>query len=374
MAKKSIVFLNQSSGYLMIDIINAFKGRYDERILITGMLNPRSSPLDNEVKLEWTVAYNRKNTLTRFYTWSRAFLKALVLIKIKYKKSELFLVSNPPFSVFLPLFCRNPFKFLIYDIFPDAMADLKLFSKSSLLVKIWAKVNRKVFKRAEKIFTLTDGMKKKLSNYVTPEKIKVVSIWTDDGLLKPVAKKENPFIRELELEDKFIVMYSGNLGKSHPVEILVEIAKRIADEKIFFLIIGGGDKYQMIREKIKTSDLKNIRLLPWQPTEMLPYTLSAADLAVVTLDKDASNLSIPSKTFDFLSVGVPILGISDSNSDLSKFIKVHEIGSSFGHEELPDIINYINRLSATPSLHARFSRNSLSASRKFTADNAFQFV
>ena len=299
-AKKSIVFLNQSSGYLMIDIVNVFKEKYAQRILITGFLNPRNRLLENDVKIEWIVEYNRKSSLKRLYTWSLAFFKAFVLIKYKYKNSDLFLVSNPPLSVFLPLFCKNPFKVLIYDIYPDAFVELNQFKKNFLLVKLWEAVNKKVYKKAQKIFTLTEGMKKRLSKFVDLEKIEVVPLWTDNDFLKAIPKADNPFIKEHDLEGKFVVMYSGNLGKSHPVEILLDFAKQITDNRVIFLIVGDGDKYERIKNKIKESGLENLILLPWQPTKMLPYTLSAADLAVVMLDNCSIDLSIPSRTYNFL--------------------------------------------------------------------------
>jgi hypothetical protein len=188
MPVKQIVFVNQSSGYLMIDIVNAFRDRYEQRVLFTGFLNPRSQPLDADVKLEKLVQYNRSSGLKRVWTWTSAFFKALILIMFKYRKAELFLVSNPPLTIFLPLLLGNRFSILVYDIYPDALVAQGMLKKKSFLIKCWERVNRKVMARAEKVFTITHGMKQVLSDYVSEEKIEVVPVWSDSEFIKTVSK------------------------------------------------------------------------------------------------------------------------------------------------------------------------------------------
>jgi len=108
------------------------------------------------------------------------------------------------------------------------------------------------------------------------------------------------------LQDKFIIMYSGNLGKTHNIETLVSLAEILKDESYYILIIGGGTQFTSIQALIEQKKLKNIKLLPWQPVEKLPFTLASADIGVVSLGSKASNLSIPSKTFNLMSVGTYI--------------------------------------------------------------------
>ncbi len=372
--RKSIVFLNQSSGYLMIDIVNAFRDRYDERILLTGFLNPRKTRLDSDVKVEKLASYNRGSTLRRITTWLFAFLKALYLIKVRYRHSDLFLVSNPPLSVFIPLFCRNKSTFLIYDIYPDTFAEFNLLKRTSMLVKLWERANAKVFAKAEQVFTLTQEMKAKLEKYVEPQKIKVVPVWTDNEFLKPIPKEDNPFIREQGLEGKFVVMYSGNLGKSHPVEVMLELAAEMRHEDVFFLIIGQGDKLESVADRIKESHLKNIRLLPWQPTDKLPLTLPAADLAMVALGDEASDLAIPSKAFSFMSAGVPLMAICPSGSTLATLVSENGLGVSVRREALGQMKEFIMKLMSEESLRNRLRENIRLASSRLTEKNAMKFL
>ncbi len=139
------------------------------------------------------------------------------------------------------------------------------------------------------------------------------------------------------------------------------------------MIIGEGEKYEAIKEDIENRKLKNINLLPWQPTNLLPYTFSSADIAIVMLGKEASELSIPSKIYNFLSVGAPILSICPKSSELEKLIIKYDVGKSFEISEQDKILNFINELASKPDLLENYRSKSLEASKDFTPANAYAF-
>lgn len=374
-ASKQIVFVNQSSGYLMIDIVNAFRDHYDQRVLLAGILKPRNHGLDNEVKVEKIIEYDRSNTLKRLFTWIWGFIQILFLIKMKYSKAHLFLVSNPPFTPLISLFCRNSYTLLIYDVFPDAISDFGLLSENSIVLKAWQKLNKRAYGKAFRIFTITQGMKKKIRKYSSSEaSIEVIPLWTDNQFLKPMDKKENPFAKEHGLLDKFVILYSGNFGKAHHVDKLVDYASRINKKNLLFLIIGDGEVKYAIKKEIEKKRLKNCLLLPWQPVDRLPYSLAVADLAVVSLGKQAANIGMPSKFFSYLSVGAPILCLSPFGTELSEIVASHKVGKSFEPENEKDIIEFIEELFDDPDLQRLFSENALELSKQYTSDNAHKFT
>ena len=371
---KQIVFVNQSAGYLMIDIVNEFKEFYQERVLITGHLNPRNNNVDENVKIEKIIPYTRTSFVRRMSSWTLGFIKALWLIKTKYRNADLFLVSNPPFTTFIPLFCSNDYKLLIYDIYPDALVEFNYLKKESKITKIWEKVNKKVFYKAQKVYTLTEGMKNRIIAYTPEKNIEIVPIWTDNEFLKPIEKLKNPFVIDNKWDNKFVVMYSGNLGKSHPVEVMVTLAKSCQEPKIHFVIIGGGDKFLMIQQLISEAKLNNISLMPWLPTQKIPQSMSAADVGVVTLGDEAMNLSIPSKTFNILSVSKPILAICNSKSALAKLINVNKCGESFKQIETENMLNYLYKLSNDKSEYDLYGINSGKTALLYTKENAKLFI
>jgi glycosyltransferase involved in cell wall biosynthesis len=372
--KKEIVFINQSSGYLTIDIINNFIENYDECILITGKLIQRNNPLNTKVIIKKIVPYLRNSKIKRVITWLVAYMQIAFLVLTKYRKADLFIISNPPLSILIPLFCSNPFSLLIYDVYPDVLTEFKYFTDKSVIIKLWKKINYSVFKRAKEIYTISDGMKKIISKYVDSKKIKIIPLWTDNTFLKPVPKEENIFIKQQEVAGKFLVIYSGNVGLTQNVEVLIDLAERVKEKDIFFLIIGDGDKKKILADRIDNSCIPNIRLLPWQDISMYPFSLSSADLAVVTLSKEASMMSVPSKLFDIMAVGSPVLVIAEKNSEVAKIVKNYDIGICCSSDQIEKMINFIDNLIVDKEYYQKLSANSLKASHDFTPDNAIKFV
>jgi glycosyltransferase involved in cell wall biosynthesis len=372
--KKKIIFLHHVAGYMMIDIANAFAKEFEECTLLTGELRKRRKNLAPNIKLKKILAYNPSSNLSRLVTWIIGFIQALVYILLQSRDHYLFITTNPPLGVFIPLLSKKKYSLLIYDIYPDVLIKYKILSMDSILVKYWKRINRKVFDRAENIFTIGEGMKELVAEYIEPDRIKVVSCWTDSIFLKPVPRNENIFIQQQGVANKFLVMYSGNLGFTHSIETLVDLAEKADREDVFFFIIGEGDKWEMLSDRISKSELSNIRLLPWQDIEMLPYSLSAADLAVVTLGKEASLISVPSKFYDMMAVSSPVLCIAEKESEMAAIIERYKMGATFSSNETENMLDFIYKLIDNREFHEQLRNNSLRASMDFTEENACKFV
>ena len=130
---KSILFINQSSGYLMIDIVNAHLPHYDNIVLITGFLNPRETALNNKVKVIMCKPYDRTSRITRFYSWFLFWLQSLYYVFIVFRKHKLYFVTNPPINAFLANFVKRPFAYLVFDIYPEALSRYSYIKKTSFL-------------------------------------------------------------------------------------------------------------------------------------------------------------------------------------------------------------------------------------------------
>lgn len=372
--KKKIVIINQDSGYMMIDLANMFANHGWSVSLITGRLVKRNTELNKNISISKIIRYNRKNILFRIITWSIAFLQLFLLTAFKYRQHKLLIISNPPLALFLPLFFNRAFDILIYDVYPDILYEAGYISRNSWLVLLWEKANRKVFSQAGRIFTITEGMKEILKKYSGNKPIEVIPVWTDNTFLKPLPKDKNPFVHKHRLTGKFVVMYSGNLGLTHCVEIIPEIASKIHNPAVQFVIIGEGKKKKLLQEKITQYQLKNIILLPRQPVDHLPYSLSAADLAIITLSRGASSLSIPSKTFDFMAGGAALLCIAHPVSELTMIVEKYNNGKTFDESQLTEIIEFIENLANNNSLLMLYKQNSVKGAMKHNFQNAKSLI
>lgn len=374
---KSILLVNQSSGYLMVDIVNAFvnSGKYDKVELFAGEIHIRPSVPDKSVHVIKTVKYNKNSTLRRLLSWTGAFLHLLFVVWFRGRNCELFLVSNPPLTTFVPLFTRKKYSILIYDLYPDSLFSQGFVKRDSFISKWWSKKNRKVFAKAENVFTISDDMKRTVAQYVEESKIKVVYNWAHNEHLKPVEKANNSFLKQLQLEDKFIVLYSGNMGMTHDIDVLVDVANELKENAaIHFLFIGEGAKKEIIEKKIADYQLTNCTVLPYQPLEVLPYSMGAADIAVVTTDANQTGLSVPSKTYSYLSVGAVLMCLADKNSELGRMVVDNNIGACFNRSELGEMVSFVSEMASDSQKLERFKKNSRTLSMDYTPENAKQYV
>lgn len=373
-SRKHIVFVNQNAGYLMIDIINAHVGVWDKITLMTGKIIQRDIPLHPSVEVVHIMAYQRTSTWKRLLTWSIGFLQLVWFIKWKFSKAHLYIVSNPPFATLLPLICSNTYSFLIFDIYPDALVEYKIQKENSFVIKWWKSVNKKLFPKATGIFVLSNGMKKLVGQYVDIRQVQVAPLWTHNDFFKTIPKSENPFVEQHGLMNKLVVLYSGNLGLTHNLEVLIDVAASITVPDILFLIIGDGEKRNVLQQKIDFLKLTNCKLLPWQDVSMLPFSMAAADIGVVSLGKEASLLSVPSKTYNLLSVGVPLLCIADQRSELFELVQQYGCGKCFDGSSIRDIKEFIEKVALDDAFRSALRQKSTDASFDFDARNAFKLV
>lgn len=374
---KSVLLANQSTGYLMVDIVNAYvqSGKYDRVELFAGEINIRPSVPDSSVHVIKTVKYDKSSTLKRLLTWVGVFVHLLWVVWRRSKRCHLVLVSNPPLNVFVPLFTRKKFSFIVYDLYPDSLFSQGFVKRNSFLGRWWMTKNKQIFAKADCVFTLSEDMKKAVAQYVAEDKIKIVYNWAHNEHMRPIDKKENVFLADLKLQDKFIVLYSGNMGMTHDVDMLVDVADRLKENKtIHFLFIGEGAKKPIVEAKVARYGLENCSVFPYQPLEVLPYSMGAADLAVVTTDAKQSGLSVPSKTYTYLATGAALLCLAEENTELARLTRERKIGRCFVSQDLGGIARYILQMVSDRRLLQEYKDNSRKTSLMYTPENAQQYV
>lgn len=368
------VLVNQTTGYLTIDVVNAYAGHYDDVALIAGTVSPIYARISPTVKCEKIVKYNKATIVTRIFSWLIATVQIIFKLSTKFRGYTVVYFTNPPMSYFASLILKNPFKIVIYDLYPDALANIGIAS-SSVIYKLWRKCNIKLFSKAEEIITIGEGMKEAVSAYVRSDKIKVVYNWPSSDDFHAVKKVDNIFIVKNRLQDKFLVQYSGNIGYTHDVECLVLVAEALrANNDIVFVFIGEGKKKACLQKLSEEKRLENCIFLPWQPEEILPYSLSAADIGVVSLNAESALVSVPSKTYNLLAAGAPLLCITPQNSELARLITEYDNGRCFNGDDIDSMANFIMTLYHDGQMRKRMSDNSIAASKHFTKANAQQYL
>lgn len=358
----------------MTDIVNSYTNIYDEVVLMHGSNKENERKLDSRIKLDMICAYDRSSTIKRIFTWVKGTWQIYRKLKKQYKEYEIVYVTNPPMGYLCSLKLKNPFSVIVFDTYPDALANIGIRTGNPIF-NLWRKWNMKLFARAKNIFTLSNGMAERLSNYISRDKITVVPCWSANSQFAPISKASNPFVKEHRLEDKFVVMYSGNMGVTHNVQLLVECAKRLKENtKIHFMLIGGGTKKPELEAIVKVEGLTNFTFMDWLPADVLPYSLAAADLGAISLNDDTALVSVPSKTYNLFAVGAPLLCIASEKTELYHLISQYKNGKCFDKNDIQGMVDFILELYNNAELKAELSNNSLNASTHFTYKNAEQYV
>jgi glycosyltransferase involved in cell wall biosynthesis len=375
-ANRSIVFINQATGYLTIDIVNAFVAsqKFSKVALIAGSIRVQDILLDPSV--EWTkvVLYNRGNPRRKFISWLLGTLQIGWWLATRFRKFEVFYITIPPFAYLWSLILPNRFSILVFDVYPDVLKIYNI-SEKNIFYRMWSWSNKRLFKKAHQLYTVGEGIANVLKKYVVKESITIIPNWPGLTNIKRIDRNENFFLKEHNLQNKFVVQYSGNIGYTHNVEVLLTLAELMKEHTdIFFLIIGRGERYTTIKQHVEEGQVSNCKVLPFQPDNILNYTLSGADLGVVLLDDKTAHVSIPSKIYNLQAVGVPILGIADTTSELALHLKKYNTGKCFDRADLTNLCDYILEVKQDLRKMNQLKNNATRAAKEFTSANAFEYV
>jgi glycosyltransferase involved in cell wall biosynthesis len=323
------------------------------------------------------IRYRRQNLFLRLTTWTIFVIQVFFILLIK--RSPVFLTTNPPFLPLLGwlyhMLTRQSFHILYYDLYPEMLIRMGYLGKRSFVYQWWKALNRKTIRSASTLYTISDALKNELEkDNITGKVIHVIHSWSDHHSPEPLPKHNNPFIREQRLEDFFVILYSGNIGITHDMETLLTAAAALKSNPLIqFVIIGEGSRKKDVTDFIAREGLDNVRLLPWQPEEKLPYTFASADIGIVSLASGAEGLSVPSKTYSYLASGAALLAITGQDCELNNLVRGYEVGEVVRPGDSGGVYEFILKLAINPELHARYRVNALSASRNFTAENAKLF-
>ncbi len=371
---RKIVLINQASNYLTVGFCNAFAAKFENVDLVTGSVHVQGEELLPQINVEFINKWVERPASKKFLSYIMACIRIYWLLITKYRKHEVFFVSIPPMGYLLNLLVRNRFSILVWDVFPDAFK-ITGMKESHILYRVWSYLNKKSFKKSFRLFTIGEKMADLIEEYVDREKIIVQPIWSIFQGDERISKAENRFIKSHNLQGKFIVQYSGNIGLSHKVETVVELAELLRNnDEIMFQIIGRGPRVPALQKMVEERNLPNCMFLPFQTDEMFPFSLSAADLGIVILDELTSKGSVPSKSYNLMSYGIPSLYIAGEDSELFDYAQKFNAAECYSEKDLDKASMFILKLHADKQRLEKMSENALKTSELFRRDNADKFV
>lgn len=224
--------------------------------------------------------------------------------------------SNPPILPWIAswakLLFRTKFVFVAYDLYPEVATVTNTLRQGSLICRLMEHINRCVFRRADQVVALSSEMKEYIAKHrqISPEKIAVIPNWYSDKPQQSRPRQDNHFYETVG--DRFVVSYFGNMGTMQDMETILGAIRILRqDPNVFFLFAGHGNKMEKLKQVIQLEQLGNVRVYDFLQGQDFQDALQISDCALISLEKGATGLCVPSKTYSYMMQGLPLLAIMD---------------------------------------------------------------
>lgn len=294
------------------------------------------------------------------------FLHASWLLR---REDVVLVATNPPVSPFLvALACRlrrAKCVLLVQDVYPETLVAAGMLDRSSLITRVVNRLNRSLYRAMERICVLGRDMKtlveKKLQQDFD-QRVVIVQNWADVEVISPSERCDNALLRETNLSNKFVVQYAGNMGPVHGIECLVEAARILSlkDENVHFLFIGSGAKKLWLEGTVRAQRMKNVTVLNNRPRTNQQEFLNACDVAITALVPGMAGVAVPSRMYNILASGRPLIAAVDPDSEVALVIKEERVGWVVAPGDSQQIVDAIVEARSNPALLDEMGRRARS--------------
>ncbi len=282
----------------------------------------------------WGTTFDKDKKLLRVINMMTIGLGLFFQTLIRIRKGDdVFVGTNPPtlpFLVSIACWLRGAKCHLkVEDVYPDNMVVAGGLRPNALLTRLLEKLERGLYRRVDSICVLGRDMENLVKAKCAPLQTKTHFIpnWADVEEIQLIPRQENRLIAELGLAGKFIVGYSGNIG---PLQDIRHIFDCIVAMKVYpsvhFLIIGSGRMSEWLKNSIIKYELTNVTLLGPRPRADQSTFLGACDLGIVSLSAGMAGLGVPSRTYNRMAAGSPLLASVDPESEVALIVQEEGIG------------------------------------------------
>ena len=304
-------------------------------------------------RLPWS-SFGKGSIAVRLMAQLFFMVQAMLRALVTPGPTAILVSTSPPFAGFggcgLSVLRRVPLVWWVMDINPDQMVTSGRLSARSLVARMFDWMNQRTLMQARDVIVLDRFMRDRILQKAPVEaKLHVVPPWPHDNVLADIPHDSNPFRRQHRLTESFVVMYSGNHGYSTPLDTLLEAAKRLRGEsRLKFVFIGGGVVKKEIDAMVAREAPPNILSLPYQPLADIRYSLSAADVHVVSIANEGVGIVHPCKVYGALAIGRPVIALAPAASYAADILDQHRVGWLIEHGEVDRLVALLKELLTMP--------------------------
>jgi glycosyltransferase involved in cell wall biosynthesis len=247
----------------------------------------------------------------------------------------------------------------LQDIFPETAVELGVPFMRGPVAASLAMLRNWSLRNAEATAVIGDLMARKVEALGTPpERIHVIPNWSNDKDIQPIPLIDNPLRQAWGLKGKFVLGYSGNLGRAHEFDTVLAAAERLrGNTRFVFLMIGGGKRFDELARIVKQRGLdSSFRFIPYQERKMLAYSLGVPDAHWLSLNPKLEGLIVPSKFYGIASAGKPVIVIGDKDGELARLVHQFACGVAIEPADAGALVCTLLRLSAEPESVAEMGK------------------
>ncbi len=300
-----------------------------------------------------------------------SFMFMAFLIGLFQKRPDVIVATSPQFFAavggwMLSVAKWRPFVFELSDLWPASIKAVGAM-KDGFVLRMVERFELFLYRRSARVIALTEAFKRDLiERGIDAEKIDVVRNGADLSRYQPQSKHA-PYIKELNLEGKFVVGYIGTHGMAHALDNVLNAAALLKHhEEVRILLVGGGAKRDELLKQKEEQGLSNVIMLPRQPKETMADYQSICDVALVHLKNDpVFETVIPSKIFEAMAMGLP-MAFAGPYAEGAEIIESEKAGLIAEGENPKALAEVIERLYTDAKLHKQLSENALNAAPRYS--------
>ena len=371
--KKDILFLCQffhpeyiSSAQLPFDTVKALKKAGFSVDVLCGYPREYSAtenvPVTEEIdgihirRLKY-LQLDRSGFLGRLVNYfSFTFMVLLNLLRMASYRAVV-VYSNPPILPWIVSWAKTLFGtklvFVAYDLYPEVATVTNTLRQGNMICRLMDHINKVVFRRCDAVVALSTEMRDYITAHrdISPEKIVVIPNWYKDG--GEQQKREDNRFRET-VGGRFVVSYFGNMGTMQDMRTILGAIRQLQKEEVFFLFAGHGNKLEDLKRITAEEKISNIAIYDFLHGEDFEDALAISDCAFVSLEKGATGLCVPSKTYSYMMQGIPLLAIMDEG-DIVRDIEAGA-GKWVRNGDSDALAQAIREMQADPDAHGVMRR------------------
>jgi putative colanic acid biosynthesis glycosyltransferase WcaI len=320
----------EATANLLAELCEALADDYDVTV-VTGRLhgqpNLPAEEMLNGVRVLRTrsTAYDRTQLHHRAANYATYLADSLVRALRTERPDVVLTLTDPPMIGDVGLVVARrfgvPLVVVSEDVFPEIAVELKRL-ENPLVVGLLGRMVELYLRRAERIVAIGETMRERLmAKGAPPGRVTVIENWVDTEAITP-RPRPTAWARQQGLDGRFVVMHSGNVGHAQDLDTLVRSATFVRDlEDLRIVIVGFGARHAAIETLAYRLDvLRTVHLLPYQPRELLPESLSAGDVHFVGLARGLSGFIVPSRLYGILAAGRPVIAAADADSETVRLV------------------------------------------------------